>query len=591
LTSDGSANAAVAESNLQFNGSRLLVSGSIVSFRTFNASGLGWNTAAWVGNYSDYLSDGAFPTYLPAAAFGHHAINSSDGVFVGLISRGAGSNDYNAVIAWGDDTDDVLQYRFNNSVVGSLSTTGTFDAIEGFTVNGGAGSGRYLRGNGTRFVGATIQAGDVPTLNQNTTGTAANVTGIVAVVNGGTGANNAGDARTNLGATTVGSNFFTLTNPGAIGFIRINADNTVSALNGAGFRSAIGATTVGDSFFRLTDPSAITFPRINANNTVSALSAADFRTAIGAGTGNGTVTSVGTGTGLTGGTITTTGTISHADTSTLDGAYGTNGISSITVDSLGHVTAISTATYTGNTGTVTSVSGTGTASGLTLSGTVTTTGDITLSGTVNSLAAGTYSISVTGNAGTVTNGAYTNSGNAFTASGNSFRNRIGIGDGNGTPYTNTGSPGVWLSYNGAADMFMGSYNSTTWGVYIGAWKYTVDSNGDTVASGNVTGYGTPSDIRYKENVKPIFNALNKVLQLEGKTFNWKPDTKQHSIIKLESDVGFIAQQVQEVLPEIVRKNDDGYLSIRERAIVPLLVEAIKEQQKQIDELKKKLGTE
>lgn len=58
--------------------------------------------------------------------------------------------------------------------------------------------------------------------------------------------------------------------------------------------------------------------------------------------------------------------------------------------------------YTGNTGTVTSVSGTGTASGLTLSGTVTSTGSLTLSGTVNALAAGTYGISISGNAATAT---------------------------------------------------------------------------------------------------------------------------------------------------------------------------------------------
>jgi hypothetical protein len=65
----------------------------------------------------------------------------------------------------------------------------------------------------------------------------------VAVLNGGTGSTTAGGARTNLGATTVGSNFFTLTNPSAITFPRINADNTVSALDAATFRTAIGAGT------------------------------------------------------------------------------------------------------------------------------------------------------------------------------------------------------------------------------------------------------------------------------------------------------------------------------------------------------------
>ena len=63
--------------------------------------------------------------------------------------------------------------------------------------------------------------------------------------------------------------------------------------------------------------------------------------------------------------------------------------------------------FTTNTGTVTSVSGTGTASGLTLSGTVTTSGSLSLSGTVNSLAAGTYNISISGNAATASNGGVT----------------------------------------------------------------------------------------------------------------------------------------------------------------------------------------
>ena len=79
--------------------------------------------------------------------------------------------------------------------------------------------------------------------NQNTTGTAANVTGTVAIANGGTGATTAAAARTNLGATTLGSNLFTITNPSAITFPRFNADNTVSSLNAADFRTAIGAGT------------------------------------------------------------------------------------------------------------------------------------------------------------------------------------------------------------------------------------------------------------------------------------------------------------------------------------------------------------
>ena len=156
-----------------------------------------------------------------------------------------------------------------------------------------------------------IVAADIPTLNQNTTGTAANVTGTVAIGNGGTGATTAPNARTNLGATTVGSNLFTLTNPSAISFLRVNADNTVTAQTAANFRTDLGATTVGSNLFTLTNPGAITFLRVNADNTVTARSAADFRTDIGAGTGNGTVTSV----GFTGGIISVaTGTTTPAFT-------------------------------------------------------------------------------------------------------------------------------------------------------------------------------------------------------------------------------------------------------------------------------------
>lgn len=124
---------------------------------------------------------------------------------------------------------------------------------------------------------------------------------------------NAATGRTSLGGTTVGQSIFTLTNPSAIAFIRVNANNTVTARSVADTRTDLGGTTVGQSFFTLTNPSAITFPRINANNTVSALSASDFRTDIGAGTGSGTVTSVGisvpTGFSVSSSPVTSSGTI------------------------------------------------------------------------------------------------------------------------------------------------------------------------------------------------------------------------------------------------------------------------------------------
>jgi hypothetical protein len=85
--------------------------------------------------------------------------------------------------------------------------TGQTTAVTAITaLTGVQTSGYYLRSDGTNPALAAIVAGDVPTLNQNTTGTAANVTGVVAVVNGGTGASDATNARTNLTAAKSGAN-------------------------------------------------------------------------------------------------------------------------------------------------------------------------------------------------------------------------------------------------------------------------------------------------------------------------------------------------------------------------------------------------
>ena len=102
--------------------------------------------------------------------------------------------------------------------------------------------------------------------------------------------------------------------------------------------------------------------------------------------------------------------------------------------------------------------------------------------------------------------------------------------------------------------------------------------------GDVIAYGTPSDKRLKENIKPIESALDKAMKLQGVTFDWK---KSDSILDIKEDIGFIAQDVQKVLPELVRENEDGMLSMRHQGIAPILLEAIKELKAEIDLLKSK----
>ena len=117
----------------------------------------------------------------------------------------------------------------------------------------------------------------------------------------------------------------------------------------------------------------------------------------------------------------------------------------------------------------------------------------------------------------------------------------------------------------------------------GAVSFKIDSSGNSTFAGDVVAYGSPSDIRLKKNIKPIESALDKVMKLQGVTFDWK---KSDSILDIKEDIGFIAQDVQKVIPELVRENEDGMLSMRHQGIAPILLEAIKELKAEIEELKK-----
>jgi hypothetical protein len=105
------------------------------------------------------------------------------------------------------------------------------------------------------------------------------------------------------------------------------------------------------------------------------------------------------------------------------------------------------------------------------------------------------------------------------------------------------------------------------------------------ASNDVVAFST-SDERLKENIIPITNAIDKINKIGGYTFDWKSD---EDLVALHGftghDVGVIAQQVAEVLPEVVTTRDSGYMAVKYEKLIPLLIEAIKEQQTQIEELK------
>ena len=91
-----------------------------------------------------------------------------------------------------------------------------------------------------------------------------------------------------------------------------------------------------------------------------------------------------------------------------------------------------------------------------------------------------------------------------------------------------------------------------------------------------------SDRRLKDNIKPIEDPIGKLKKIGGYSFDW--NDKQN--IYKGSDFGVIAQEIEEVLPSLVKDREDGYKGVKYDKIVSLLIEAVKDQQKQIDELKK-----
>ena len=105
------------------------------------------------------------------------------------------------------------------------------------------------------------------------------------------------------------------------------------------------------------------------------------------------------------------------------------------------------------------------------------------------------------------------------------------------------------------------------------------------ATGDVVAYSS-SDRRLKDNIKNIENPIEKVQSLNGVTWEWNSnaDELQQSL----PTVGVIAQEVEEVLPQLVHNRENGYKGVDYAKLTGLLIEAIKEQQKQIDELKSKL---
>jgi hypothetical protein len=141
----------------------------------------------------------------------------------------------------------------------------------------------------------------------------------------------------------------------------------------------------------------------------------------------------------------------------------------------------------------------------------------------------------------------------------------------------------------------GDTDSETWTQVNSQWPLEINLTnnnasfgGEITAVGDITAFA--SDIRLKANIEPIQNALDKVLSLTGFTYNFNEIAKGFGFDPNIRHSGVSAQDVQTVLPEAVAPApaNEEYLTVKYEKLVPLLIEAIKEQQSQINTLKSKI---
>jgi len=146
--------------------------------------------------------------------------------------------------------------------------------------------------------------------------------------------------------------------------------------------------------------------------------------------------------------------------------------------------------------------------------------------------------------------------------------------------------------------------------YAGTTTLESDSTGGIKVTGQLSATGDvvaySSDKRLKENIKPIENAVDKIKQLKGVTFDWNEKSEELGFepSTKTNDVGVIAQDVEAVFPQLVHlapfdigsdeegkatsKTGEDYKTVNYARLTAVLIEAVKEQQQQIDELKAKL---
>jgi hypothetical protein len=311
-----------------------------------------------------------------------------------------------------------------------------------------------------------------------------------------------------------------------------------------------------------------------------------LRSDIGAGVGS--VTSIATNNGVTGGTISSTGTIglaaNYGDTVNPYASKTANNFlaapnGSAGVPSFRAIAAADVPTLNQNT--------TGTATNATNAANIAVT-DTT---TTNATHYVTFTTGTSGNqvlrvdSSTLT---FNPSTNVFTVPTVNSTTAVQGGNGSaGAPAfsfsgdTNTGMYNISADVLGFATAGAVRMRITAGGA-MGLGITPTDTAGRFEASNDIVAFST-SDKRWKNNIVKIDSPLEKISQISGVEFDWIEDEPLHG--NKGHDVGVIAQEIELVIPEAVQTRESGMKAVQYDKIIPLLIESIKEQQKQIDELK------
>ena len=158
---------------------------------------------------------------------------------------------------------------------------------------------------------------------------------------------------------------------------------------------------------------------------------------------------------------------------------------------------------------------------------------------------------------------------------------------NGTTFTITGNINTG---QGATEVYLMNQNLQTGNSVqfnsLGVGTAPSGVVGAILATNDVVAFAS-SDERLKENLEPIGSAIEKVGQLNGYTFDWIPMEGIH--VHSGHDVGVVAQEVEKVLPEIVEDRGNGYKAVKYDKLTALLIQAVNEQQEQIDKLTTELN--